>query len=185
MVPRCGHSDSLEPMLNESMCDRSKYVLRPTDPAHPDLWAWFKRHEASFWTAEEIDLSQDLSDFESLSDTEKRFLEVTLAFFAFSDGVVNQNIQQNLSVAVQYPEARAFYSMQMLIETIHAETYTLMIDALVKDPVRREELLNVSEGMECVRQKAEWAERWMHSTNACFAERLVAFAFTEGVNVEF
>merc|ERR1719221_1750018 len=146
----------------------------------PEIWEMYKKHEASFWTAEEIDLSQDTKDWEQLSSDEQHFIKHILAFFAASDGIVLENLASQFSTEVQLPEARAFYGFQMAMENIHSETYSLLIEQYVRDPDEQEQVFNAIATMPAVKEKANWAIRWMNNKN-CFAERLVAFAAVEGV----
>jgi ribonucleoside-diphosphate reductase beta chain len=144
------------------------------------MWAMYKQAEASFWTAEEIDLQQDMMDWENkLTKDERHFIKHVLAFFAASDGIVNENLAINFLNEVQYPEARCFYGFQIAIENIHAETYSLLIDTYIKDNKEKDFLFNAIETLPCVAKKAEWAMRWIE--NGSFAERLVAFAAVEGI----
>merc|ERR1719220_2577811 len=147
---------------------------------HPDIWEMYKKHEASFWTAEEVDLSSDSKDWERLSSSERHFVKHVLAFFAASDGIVLENLASQFSTEVQLPEARAFYGFQIAMENIHSETYSLLIEQYVRDPAEQEEVFNAIETMPAVREKAQWAVQWMNNENS-FAERLVAFAAVEGV----
>lgn len=140
----------------------------------------YKNHMAVFWTAEEIDLVPDLVDWEKLSDEEQHFITHVLAFFAASDGIVNENLAQRFYNDVQIPEARCFYGFQIAMENIHSETYSLLIDTYVKDPVQKDKLFHAVENFECVSKKAQWAMNWISSKNS-FAERLVAFAAIEGI----
>jgi ribonucleoside-diphosphate reductase beta chain len=140
----------------------------------------YKKQEASIWTAEEIDLSGDLIDWESkLNDNERHFIKHVLAFFAASDGIVNENLAENFLAEVQYTEAKFFYGFQVMMENIHSETYSLLIDTLIKEKTEREYLFNALETIDCVKKKADWALRWID--NGSFAERLVAFAAVEGI----
>jgi ribonucleoside-diphosphate reductase beta chain len=140
----------------------------------------YKTHEAAFWTAEEIDLAQDLTDWrENLNDDERYFITNVLAFFAASDGIVNENLAINFLNEVQYPEARCFYGYQIMIENIHAETYSLLIDTYISDPKEKDRLFNAIETVPAVKKKAEWALKWIGSDR--FLERLVAFAAVEGI----
>lgn len=140
----------------------------------------YKQAEASFWTAEEIDLSGDLSDWENrLTPDEKHFIKHVLAFFAASDGIVNENLAINFMNEVQYPEARCFYGFQIMMENIHSEAYSLLIDTYIQDSAEKNYLFNAIETVPCVTKKAEWALRWI--TQGSFAERLVAFAAVEGI----
>jgi len=140
----------------------------------------YKKHEASFWTAEEVDLSSDNKDWDTLAEPEQHFIKHILAFFAASDGIVLENLAGAFSTEIQIPEARAFYGFQMAMENIHSETYSLLIEQYVKEPSEREKIFNAIETMPAVREKAEWAIQWMNRDNS-FAERLVAFACVEGV----
>jgi ribonucleoside-diphosphate reductase beta chain len=141
----------------------------------------YKKAEASFWTAEEIDLSHDMKDWERMNDNERHFVKHVLAFFAASDGIVNENLAVNFIREVQIAEARCFYGFQIMIENIHSETYSLLIDTYIKDPVEKDKLFKAMETVPCVQRKAEWALRWINKKNSSFAERLVAFAAVEGI----
>lgn len=164
-----------EPILKEN---KDRFVLFPIK--HRDIWEMYKKAEASFWTAEEIDLSPDLQDWNhKLNDDERHFIKHVLAFFAASDGIVNENLAINFTNEVQYPEARCFYGFQIMIENIHSETYSLLIDTYIKDPVEKDKLFHAIETVPCVGKKADWAMRWI--TNGSFAQRLVAFAAVEGI----
>merc|ERR1712194_76084 len=146
----------------------------------PEIWEMYKKHEASFWTAEEIDLSSDAKDWEGLSSEEQHFIKHILAFFAASDGIVLENLAGSFATEVQLPEARAFYGFQMAMENIHSETYSLLIEQYVRDPEEQEKIFNAIATMPAVKEKAQWAIQWMNKDNS-FAERLVAFAAVEGV----
>ncbi|UKJ08996.1 ribonucleoside-diphosphate reductase small subunit [Solitalea lacus] len=163
-----------EPILQEN---KERFVLLPIK--YPTIWEMYKKAEASFWTAEEIDLSHDLKDWENFNDGERHFISHVLAFFAASDGIVNENLAVNFMSEVQIPEARCYYGFQIMMENIHSETYALLIDTYVKDPVEKNRLFNAIETVPCVTKKAEWALRWIE--NGTFAERLVAFAAVEGI----
>lgn len=139
----------------------------------------YKQAEASFWTAEEIDLSQDQKDWENLNDGERHFISHVLAFFAASDGIVNENLAINFMQEVQLPEARCFYGFQIMMENIHAETYSLLIDTYIKKQSEKDYLFNALETVPCVKKKGEWALKWINSEN--FTERLIAFAAVEGI----
>ena len=141
----------------------------------------YKKAEASFWTAEEIDLAEDLKDWESLSINERHFVSHVLAFFAASDGIVNENLTGNFSTEVTSAEARCFYGFQIAVENIHSETYSLLIDTYIKDAQEKDHLLNAIETVPCVQKKANWALRWCDAGNASFAERCIAFAAVEGI----
>merc|ERR1719203_318573 len=140
----------------------------------------YKKHEASFWTAEEVDLSQDLRDWEALADRERHFIKHVLAFFAASDGIVLENLAAQFSTEVQAPEARAFYGFQMAMENIHSETYSLLIEQYIRDPSEKDKIFDAIHTMPAVEEKASWAVQWM-SSDTSFAERLVAFAAVEGI----
>jgi ribonucleoside-diphosphate reductase beta chain len=147
---------------------------------HDDIWSFYKKAEASFWTAEEIDLSPDLIDWENkLNDDEKHFIKHVLAFFAASDGIVNENLAENFLAEVQYTEAKFFYGFQVAIENIHSETYSLLIDTYIRDTAEKNYLFSAIDSIECVRKKADWALRWIDQGS--FAERLIAFAAVEGI----
>jgi ribonucleoside-diphosphate reductase beta chain len=163
-----------EPLLAE---DPNRFVLFPIE--HNDIWQMYKQAEASFWTAEEIDLSPDLVDWEKLNDGERHFVSHVLAFFAASDGIVNENLGVNFLAEVQFPEAKCFYGFQVMMENIHSETYSLLIDTYIKDPKQKDYLFNALSTVPCVAKKGEWALRWINSEN--FVERLVAFAAVEGI----
>lgn len=164
-----------EPLLKEN---KDRFVIFPIQ--HNDIWSFYKKHEASFWTAEEIDLSPDLVDWAGkLNDDERYFIKHILAFFAASDGIVNENLAENFLHEVQYPEARFFYGFQISMENIHSETYSLLIDTLIKDPLEKDRLLHAIDTVPCVQKKAEWALRWINKGS--FAERLIAFAAVEGI----
>ena len=157
--------------------NKDRFVLYPIQ--HPDIWEFYKKAEASFWTAEEIDLSHDLKDWQTLTEGERHFISHVLAFFAASDGIVNENLAENFVSEVQYTEAKFFYGFQIAMENIHSETYSLLIDTYIKDPQQRTHLFHAMETIECVKKKAEWALRWIQ--NASFQERLIAFAAVEGI----
>ena len=163
-----------EPILKEN---NNRFVLFPIE--HDDIWSYYKKAEASFWTAEEIDLGQDLKDWDTLTEDERHFIKHVLAFFAASDGIVNENLAENFVSEVQYTEAKFFYGFQIAIENIHSETYSLLIDTYVKDVQEKDGLFNALDTMDCVKKKADWALRWIDEGN--FAERLVAFAAVEGI----
>jgi len=166
---------SAEPILEDN---KNRFVLFPIQ--HDDIWNYYKRAEASFWTAEEIDLSPDLIDWENkLNDDERHFVKHVLAFFAASDGIVNENLAEHFLSEVQYTEAKFFYGFQITMENIHSETYSLLIDTYIKDTKDKNYLFNAIDTLDCVRKKADWALRW--SEKGSFAERLVAFAAVEGI----
>lgn len=165
----------IEPILTENP---NRFVLFPIE--HDDIWQFYKLNEACFWTAEEIDLSADLNDWNNkLNDNERHFIKHVLAFFAASDGIVNENLAENFVNEVQYTEAKFFYGFQIMMENIHSETYSLLIDTYIKDNKEKDYLFNAIENMDCVKKKADWALRWIDEGN--FAERIVAFAAVEGI----
>ncbi|KAL5508252.1 RNR2 [Sanghuangporus vaninii] len=169
--------ESEEPLLKET---KSRFVLFPIQ--YHEIWQMYKKAEASFWTAEEMDLSKDLHDWQNkLNDNERHFISHVLAFFAASDGIVNENLVERFSNEVQVAEARCFYGFQIMMENIHSETYSLLIDTYIRDPVQREYLLDAIETIPCVKRKADWALRWIANHRATFGERLVAFAAVEGI----
>lgn len=164
-----------EPILEEN---KDRFVLFPI--THREIWEMYKKAEASFWTAEEIDLSSDIMDWDhKLNDDERHFVKHVLAFFAASDGIVNENLAINFMSEVQYPEARCFYGFQIMMENIHSETYSLLIDTYIKNPVEKDSLFHAIDTVPCVTKKAEWALRWI--SKGSFAERLIAFAAVEGI----
>lgn len=165
-----------EPILQEN---KFRYTLFPIQ--YPELYNFYKRQLACFWTVEEIDLTKDHSDWNKLTDSERHFIKNVLAFFAGSDGIVSENIFANFAVEVQIPEARGFYSVQNMIEYTHSETYSLLIDTYIKDPVEKKMLFEAIETIPCVSKKARWAMKWMNPKERSFAHRLVAFAIVEGV----
>lgn len=164
-----------EPLLTPTT---SRFVLFPI--TYRDIWAMYKKAEASFWTAEEIDLSKDMAHWQRLSANEQHFIKHVLAFFAASDGIVGENIAARFLTDVQVPEARLFYGFQLMIEGIHAEVYSLLIDTYIRDSDEKRRLFNAIETIPSVKRKTEWALRWI-SDGASFGERLVAFAAVEGI----
>ena len=164
-----------EPLLKHNP---DRFVIYPI--VHDDLWQEFKRQEASFWTAEEVDLTEDRRDWAALKEEERHFIKHVLAFFAASDGIVNENLCYRFASEVQYPEARAAYTFQAAMETIHSETYSLLIDTYITDPAEKAHLLRAIDTIPAVKKKAEWALRWM-GADAPFAQRLLAFACVEGI----
>lgn len=164
-----------EPILTENP---NRFVLFPIE--HDDIWNFYKKSEASFWTAEEIDLDADLVDWNTkLNDDERYFIKHVLAFFAASDGIVNENLAENFVAEVQYTEAKFFYGFQIMMENIHSETYSLLIDTYIKDSKEKNKLFNAIDTLDCVQKKANWALNWIEDSS--FAERLVAFAAVEGI----
>jgi ribonucleoside-diphosphate reductase beta chain len=168
--------EHIEPMLQENL---DRFVLFPIQ--HSDIWEMYKMEQASFWTAEEIDLAEDLKDWKALNENEKHFLKHILAFFAASDGIVNENLVMNFSNEVCWPEARAFYGFQIMMENVHAETYSLLIDTYIKDDLEKDHLFKALETVPAVKKKGDWAMRWLSRKKGSFAERLVAFAAVEGI----
>lgn len=165
-----------EPILTPNA---KRFVVFPIQ--HNDIWKAYKTAESLFWTTEEITLENDKDDWSNkLSDNDRFFIENILAFFAASDGVVNENLGQRFLCDVQYPEARSFYGFQIMMENIHSETYSLLIDSFIKDVKKKEKLLNAIETIPCVQKKAQWAMKWIESGD-CFAKRLLAFCAVEGL----
>jgi ribonucleoside-diphosphate reductase beta chain len=164
-----------EPILKENT---NRFVLFPIE--HDDIWQAYKTQQAMIWTAEEIDFQQDITDWEhKLSDDERYFIKHVLAFFAASDGIVNENLAENFVKEVQYTEAKFFYGFQIMMENVHSETYSLMIDTYIKDSKEKDYLFNALETFPPVKKKAEWALNWIDNGN--FAQRLIAFAAVEGI----
>lgn len=176
-APTIKAEEAHEPLLQENP---QRFVLFPIK--YHDIWQMYKKAEASFWTAEEIDLSKDLHDWNKrLNDDERFFISHVLAFFAASDGIVNENLVERFSGEVQIPEARCFYGFQIMMENVHAETYSLLIDTYISEPKQRNYLFNAIDNIPCIRKKADWALRWISDKNSTFANRLVAFAAVEGI----
>jgi ribonucleoside-diphosphate reductase beta chain len=165
-----------EPLL-EATDDR--FVIFPI--RHPDVWAKYKQHMAVHWTAEEIDLSKDMKDWEKLTDNERYFIKNILGFFAGSDGIVMENLATRFMREVQWPEAKFFYSCQNLLEAVHSETYSLLIDTYIQDAKEKDTILRAIQTIPCVQKKAEWALQWIDNDDASFATRLLAFAAVEGI----
>ncbi|KAF9058046.1 ribonucleotide reductase small subunit [Panaeolus papilionaceus] len=169
--------ESEEPLLKES---RRRFVLFPIQ--YHEIWQMYKKAEASFWTAEEMDLSKDVHDWNNrLNHNERHFVSHVLAFFAASDGIVNENLVERFSNEVQAAEARCFYGFQIMMENIHSETYSLLIDTYIKDSAQRDYLFDAIDTIPCIKKKADWAMRWINDKESTFAERLVAFAAVEGI----
>lgn len=171
---------SNEPAPTEDILleNKNRFVLFPIQ--HPDIWEMYKKQEACFWTAEEIDLSKDPPDWrDKLNDDERHFISHILAFFAASDGIVNENLAENFVNEVQYTEAKFFYGFQIMMENIHSETYSLLIDTYIQDSAEKDHLFNALENVPAVQKKGEWALRWIESEN--FVDRLLAFAAVEGI----
>jgi len=166
---------AIEPILQPN---ENRFVIFPIQ--HDDLWEWYKKQQASIWTAEEIDLSEDINDWNNkLTDEERYFIKHILAFFAASDGIVNENLAENFVNEVQYSEAKFFYGFQIMMENIHSETYSLLIDTYVKDEVEKDKLFRAIDTFPAIKLKADWALKWIESDS--FAERLIAFAAVEGI----
>lgn len=166
----------MEPMLDAT---DDRFVIFPI--RHPDLWSKYKQHMSVFWTPEEIDLSKDMVDWEKLNDNERHFIKNILGFFAGSDGIVMENLATRFMREVQWAEAKFFYSCQNLLEAVHSETYSLLIDTYITDPTEKDQLLRATATIPCVKKKAEWAMTWIDSADASFATRLLAFAAVEGI----
>ncbi|KPP76796.1 ribonucleotide reductase small subunit p53R2i-like [Scleropages formosus] len=165
-----------EPLLKDNP---RRFVIFPIQ--YPDIWKMYKQAQASFWTVEEVDLSKDLPHWDRLKTDEKHFISHVLAFFAASDGIVNENLVQRFSQEVQIPEARFFYGFQILIENVHSEMYSMLINTYIRDLKEREYLFNAIHTMPCVKKKADWALQWISDNRSTFGERLVAFAAVEGI----
>ncbi len=164
-----------EPILQPN---DNRFVIFPIQ--HDDLWEWYKKQQACFWTAEEIDLHADIIDWTTkLTDDERYFIKHILAFFAASDGIVNENLAENFVNEVQYSEAKFFYGFQIMMENVHSETYSLLIDTYVKDEVEKDRMFRAIEVFPAIKKKADWALKWIESDS--FAERLIAFAAVEGI----
>jgi len=169
------NNNNQEQILREN---KNRFVLFPLK--YHDIWELYKQAQMSNWTAEEIDLAQDLTDWnERLNHDEKHYIKNVLAFFAASDGIVNENLAENFLKEVQYPEAKCFYGFQIAMENVHSETYSLLIDTYIKDSKERDHLFNAIETVPSVKRKADWALKWINSES--FAERLIAFAAVEGI----
>jgi ribonucleoside-diphosphate reductase beta chain len=165
----------MEHILQEN---KDRFVMFPLK--YHDIWEMYKTQQHSFWTAEEIDLAQDLTDWnEKLNDNEQHFIKMVLAFFAASDGIVNENLAENFLKEVQYPEAKSFYGFQIAMENIHSETYSLLIDTYIKDSAEKDRLFHAIDNFPSIKEKADWALKWIESES--FDERLIAFAAVEGI----
>ena len=167
---------SLEPLLTET---KNRHVIFPIQ--YDDVWSMYKKHVSTYWTVEEIDFSKDGKDWDTLTHDEQYFIKNVLAFFAASDGIVNENLVLNFMSEIKVPEVLAFYSFQNAIETVHSETYSLLIDTYIKDEIEKNRLLNAVETIPCIKKKADWAMKWINSTDDNFATRLIAFACIEGI----
>ena len=163
-----------EPILQENP---NRFVIFPIE--YNDIWEYYKQHQAAFWTAEEVDLSNDIRDWEGLTDNERYFIKNILSFFASSDGIVNENLAENFLKEVQYPEAKFFYGIQIAMENIHSLMYSLLIDTYISDPKEKMDSFNALENLPAVQKKAKWALEWIEESS--FQERLVAFAAVEGI----
>jgi ribonucleoside-diphosphate reductase beta chain len=164
----------MEKILTENP---GRFVIFPIE--HNDIWEYYKQHQAAFWTAEEVDLTNDIRDWENLTDKEKYFVKNVLSFFAASDGIVNENLAENFYREVQYPEAKFFYGIQLAMENIHSLMYSLLIDTYIGDTKEKDECFNAIDRLPAVQKKAKWALEWIEKSS--FAERLVAFAAVEGI----
>ena len=176
IAPTVAFAPLPEPLLTDN---EDRFVIFPI--RHPDLWAKYKQHMAVFWTPEEIDLSKDMRDWEKLNDNERHFIKHILGFFAGSDGIVMENLATRFTREVQWPEAKFFYSCQNLLEAVHSETYSLLIDTYITDPKEKMEILGAISTIPSVKKKADWAMQWIESTEADFPTRLLAFAAVEGI----
>ncbi|KAK7753518.1 Ribonucleotide-diphosphate reductase (RNR), small subunit [Diatrype stigma] len=177
VAPTIKPDEADEPLLQENP---HRFVMFPIK--YHEIWQMYKKAEASFWTAEEIDLSKDLHDWNNrINEDEKFFISHILAFFAASDGIVNENLVERFSGEVQIPEARCFYGFQIMMENIHSETYSLLIDTYIKEPGQKTHLFNAIDTIPCIRKKADWALRWINDKSSTFAQRLIAFAAVEGI----
>ncbi|KAI9703144.1 MAG: Ribonucleotide-diphosphate reductase (RNR), small subunit [Candelina mexicana] len=177
VAPTIKPEEADEPLLQENP---HRFVLFPIK--YHEVWQMYKKAEASFWTAEEVDLSKDQHDWQNrLNDDERYFVSHVLAFFAASDGIVNENLVERFSGEVQIPEARCFYGFQIMMENIHSEMYSLLIDTYIKEQKQRTYLFNAIDNIPCIRKKADWAIKWIQDKNSTFAQRLVAFAAVEGI----
>jgi ribonucleotide reductase beta subunit family protein with ferritin-like domain len=166
----------VEPLLQE---DDNRFVMFPIK--YDSIWNMYKKQEFSFWRAEEIDLSKDKKHWEALSDQEKHFIKMILAFFAASDGIVLENLATRFMGEIQISEARAFYGLQIAMENIHSITYSLLIDTYITNPLEKGKLFNALNEYECIKKKGTWAQKWIHDKRSNFATRLVAFACVEGI----
>ena len=165
-----------EPLLSP---DDNRFVMFPIK--YQDIWEMYKKQVDCFWRAEEIDLTKDLSHWDSLNDDERYFISMILAFFAASDGIVLENLATRFMKEVQVSEARAFYGFQIAMENIHNETYSILIETYIKNKEEKHKLLNAIENFPCIKKKSDWAQKWIHDNRSSFATRLVAFACVEGI----
>lgn len=169
-------SKANEPMLDEQA---NRYVIFPIQ--HEDFWKMYKKAEANFWTSEELDLSKDLTDWGTLNDNEQYFIKMILAFFAASDGIVNENLVERFCNEVQILEAKFFYGFQVAMENIHSETYSLLIDTYIKNQAEKTKLFNALDHFPSIRKKADWAIKWINDKDSSFATRIIGFAAVEGI----
>ena len=165
--------------MNSKIDKQDRLVVYPIK--HPDIWSQYKKHLMSFWTVEELDFSKDYKDWQKLNKNEQHFIKYVLGFFAASDGIVNINLVENFINQVEILEAKIYYRFQATMEDIHAECYSLMIDTYIKDDNEKNELLNAIESIPCIKQKADWAIKWIENNRATYAQRLIAFACVEGI----
>ena len=165
-----------EPLLKP---DDNRFVMFPIQ--HDDVWKMYKKQVDSFWRAEEIDLSKDQNDWETLHHNEQYFISMILAFFAASDGIVTENLALRFMNEIQIPEVRAFYGFQIAMENIHSETYSLLIETYIKNKTEKNKLFHAIDHFDCIKKKSDWAQKWIHDKNSNFATRLVAFACVEGI----
>ena len=169
-------SEANEPMLD---VQANRYVIFPIQ--HEDFWKMYKKAEANFWTSEELDLSKDLTDWEKLNDNEQYFIKMILAFFAASDGIVNENLVERFCNEVQILEAKFFYGFQVAMENIHSETYSLLIDTYIKNQAEKMKLFNALDHFPSIKKKADWAIKWINDKDSSFATRIIGFAAVEGI----
>ena len=165
----------------EILLDKSenRYVIFPIQ--HDKFWEMYKKSEANFWTTEELDLSKDMTDWKKLNDNEQKFIKHILAFFAASDGIVNENLVERFTQEVQLLEAKFFYIFQMAMENIHSETYSLLIDTYIKDPIEKDYLFNAMDTIPSIQKKAQWALKWISDKDSPFVNRIIGFAAVEGI----
>ena len=166
----------IEPLLQEN---NNRYVMFPLQDQ--EIWQMYKKQVECFWRAEEIDLSKDTAHWESLTNQERYFISMILAFFAASDGIVLENLASRFMSEVQLSEARAFYGFQIAMENIHSETYSLLIDTYIKDREEKATLFNAIDNFPCIKKKADWSIKWINDKRSSFATRLIAFACIEGI----
>lgn len=164
-----------EPLLAEN---KNRFVL---DVKYPDIDKFYQTHLSTFWTPSEIDFSQDIRDWKNMTADEQKFIKYVLAFFAASDGIVNENLVENFSREIQIPEVRAFFSIQNAMETVHSETYRISLQTLIQDSNEQKKLFGAIEHISSIKKKAEWALKWTNPETASFVERLIAFVIVEGL----